>query len=71
MESLEKEVLEIIEQQPQYNPDGSMWRFYVGAWSCTKNYILENWKTDPTMRKRIIQAILSLKIHGLSRRGSG
>jgi len=67
MESLEKEVLEVVRQQPERNPDGELWRLHVGIHSYSKAYILENWRKDEDMRKTIVKSIINLKLHTLSR----
>lgn len=67
MESLEQEVLAVLRQQPERNPDGTTWKMHVGVRSYTKAYLLKNWETNDVMRHDVVKAILSLKVHLLGR----
>ncbi|NVM57608.1 MAG: hypothetical protein HWN51_05760 [Desulfobacterales bacterium] len=67
MESLEKEILAVLRKQPERNPDGTLWKMHVGPMSYTKAHILEAWSRDKVMRGKIVELILSLKIHLLGR----
>lgn len=67
METLEKEILEAMRQQPEWTPEGKIWRFHWGGKAWTRAYILENWDRDEEMRKSIVEAVLALKLHRLGR----
>lgn len=67
MESLEEEILAVLRKQPERNPDGSLWKMHVGPRSYTKAHILEAWSQDKVMRKKVVELILSLKLHLLGR----
>lgn len=67
MESLEAEVLEVVKQQPEKNPDGSLWKIRLGNRNWSKQEILDSWKANAQLRKDLVKIILNLKIHKLSR----
>ncbi|MBU0847275.1 hypothetical protein KKH23_08855 [Patescibacteria group bacterium] len=67
MSEFENQVLEVVKQQPEINPDGSIWYIRLGDRNWTKKDILDKWSTNEQLRKDLVKILLSLNIHKLTR----
>ena len=67
-DELDKEVLEVLRQQPEKNPDGTPWKLKLGSRFLTKREILDSWGDDEKLRGDIRKLLLGLKLHLLGRR---
>jgi len=68
-DELDEEVLEILRQQPENNPDGTPWKLKLGSRYLTKRDILVSWNNDKRLRRDVRKLLLGLKLHLLGRRG--
>lgn len=66
-DELDEEVLEVLRQQPESNPDGTPWKLKLGSRFLTKKEILDNW-ADDELRRDVRKLLLALKLHLLGRR---
>jgi len=66
-DELDEEVLEVLRQQPESNPDGTPWKLKLGSRLLTKRDILDNWANDE-LRRDVRKLLLGLKLHLLGRR---
>ena len=62
-DELDKEVLEVLRQQPEKNPDGTPWKMKIGSRYLTKRDILDNWDNDKELRRDMRKLLLGLKLH--------
>ena len=67
-DELDKEVLEVLRQQPEKNSDGTPWKLKLGNQYITKRDIIDNWADDEKLRGDVRKLLLGLKLHLLSRR---
>ena len=67
-DELDKEVLEVLRQQPESNPDGTPWKMKVGDRFLTKRDILDSWADDEELMGDVRKLLLGLKLHLLGRR---
>uniref|UniRef100_A0A6M3MBG9 Uncharacterized protein n=1 Tax=viral metagenome TaxID=1070528 RepID=A0A6M3MBG9_9ZZZZ len=67
MSEFENQVFEVVKQQPEKNPDGSIWFIRLGNINWTKKDILDKWSTNEQLRKDLVKILLSLNIHKLTR----
>ena len=67
-DELDAEVLKILRQQPEENPDGSPWKLKIGRRFLTKREIIEGWADDEKLRSDIRGLLLELKYHFTDRR---
>jgi len=67
-EQLDEEVLKILRQQPDRNPDGSPWKMKIGRRFLSKRDILDSWADDEKLRSDIRGLLLGLKYHFRDRR---
>jgi len=65
-DELDEEVLEVLKQQPEKNPDGTPWKLKLGSRFLTKRDILDNW-ADDELRGDMRKLLLGLKLHLLGR----
>jgi len=66
-DELDEEVLEVLRQQPESNPDGTPWKLKLGSRFLTKKEILDSW-ADDELRRDVRKLLLGLKLHLLGRR---
>jgi len=64
----DKEVLEVLRQQPEKNSDGTPWKLKLGGRYLTKGDILDKWDNDKELRRDVRKLLLGLKLHLLGRR---
>ena len=67
-DELDKEVLEVLRQQPEKNSDGTPWKLKIGRQYLTKREIIDNWADDEKLRGDVRKLLLGLKLHLLGRR---
>jgi len=67
-DELDKEVLEVLRQQPEKNSDGTPWKLKIGRQYLTKREIIDNWADDEKLRGAVRKLLLGLKLHLLGRR---
>ncbi len=67
-DELDKEVLEVLRQQPEKNSDGTPWKLKLGSQYLTKREIIDNWADDEKLRGEVRKLLLGLKLHLLGRR---
>lgn len=67
-EQLDEEVLKILRQQLESNPDGTPWKMKIGNRFLTKREIIDSWATDDKLRGAIRGLLLELKYHFSDRR---
>jgi len=65
---LDEDVLEVLNQQPEKNSDGTPWKLKLGSRFLTKKDILDNWDNDKGLRRDVRKLLLGLKLHLLGRR---
>jgi len=66
-DELDKEVLEVLRQQPEKNSDGTSWKLKLGRKYLTKREIIDNWADDEKLRGDVRKLLLGLKLHLLGR----
>ena len=62
-DELDAEVLKILRQQPESNPDGTPWKMKIGDRFLTKGEIIDSWADDEKLRGDIRGLLLELKYH--------
>ena len=67
-DELDEEVLEVLRQQPENNPDGTPWKLKIGCRFLTKRDILDVWDNDKWLRRDVRKLLLGLKLHFLGRK---
>ena len=67
-DELDEEVLKILRQQPEKNPDGSPWKMKIGRRFLTKQELVDSWADDEKLRGDVRGLILELKFHFADRR---
>lgn len=63
MESLDEDIRQVINKQPEITPEGKVFSIKIGDNRYTKKQLLDNWDTDETMRKEVRENMLHLKLH--------